>query len=129
MRNLNWSRCELRMRLHAQACVPVQRSLMAATGQWRCIFKKLLSAADRWPTRPWIACLTSTSGVLTTVSNCSGVRWESHLLTDYSDRWRWVFFPSLSFFSVTQPKRDGIDIWGWKWIDKNQSSHLTEQNP
>lgn len=77
--------------------------------------------ADRWPTRPWIACNISAS-IPTGVSDCCGAPQESHLLTNHCDQW--------FFFSKWQNwKEMELTFKAGEWINSNQSSRLTEQNP
>lgn len=65
-------------------CVPLN-------GDHRSVKMRLLKPADRWPTRPWIACNISAS-IPTGVFDCCGAPQESHLLTSHCDQW--YFFPS-----------------------------------
>lgn len=79
--------------------------------------QKLLSAADRWPTRPWIACLTFSGGVPTSVSDCSGTPQESHLLTDRSNQWRWFLFIFSLLLLWHGPKEVVLTFEAGAWID------------
>lgn len=71
--------------------------------------QKLLSAADRWPTGPWIACLTFRAAYQP-VFPIVVAHWKTATCSPTTVINEDDFF---FFFFVTQPKRGGIDIWGW----------------
>lgn len=122
--SLNWSRygrwVSALVRVQGSCCVPLNGGHRSVK---MCL--QLLLAADRWPTGPWIVCLTFRAAYQPVfpivVARCKRATCSPTAVINEDD-----FFP---LFLVTQPKRGVLTFEAGAWIDSNQSSRLTEQNP